>query len=227
MIRLYVTPFFLSLLLLWTGSYSSVFAREVPLPEEEAPKALFSADLYDAEVDFFIEGSWTASLQGGTGITWGDGIEGVQPAVLSDFTDGIKFEQVPQLSLSLWYMDRYFFETTITKEQQLETFLFGYFGQEGEFLQEARAGNTDIGLGDYGVLSIPAASRHSLGAYSRFEGGYSEHHLAARYDPAQLEELHFRGSRLIEEQRVEPADFRRGRFFVLPDAEIDFLRVYV
>ncbi|MDZ7793811.1 MAG: hypothetical protein U5P10_09030 [Spirochaetia bacterium] len=222
-----MTPFFLFLLLLWIGSYSSVFPREIPLPEEEAPKALFSAELYDADVDFFIEGSWTASLQGGSGLTWGDGIEGVQPAVLSDFTDGFKFEQVPQLSLSLWYMDRYFFETTITKEQQLETFLFGYFGQEGEFLQEARAGNTDIGFGDYGVFSIPAASRHSLGAYSRFEGGYSEHHLAARYDPAQLEELHFRGSRLIEEQRVAPEDFRRGRFFILPDADIDFLRVYV
>src|SRR6056297_2220357 len=227
MIRLYVTPFFLFLLLLWIGSYSSVFPREIPLPEEEAPKALFSAELYDADVDFFIEGSWTASLQGGTGLTWGDGVEGVQPAVLSDFTDGFKFEQVPQLSLSLWYMDRYFFETTITKEQQLETFLFGYFGREGEFLQEARVGNTDIGFGDYGVFAIPAASRHSLGAYGRFEGGYSEHHLAARYDPAQLEELHFRGSRLIEEQRVAPADFRRGRFFVLPDADIDFLRVYV
>ncbi|MFO7731226.1 MAG: hypothetical protein R6V86_10735, partial [Spirochaetia bacterium] len=222
-----MTPFFLFLLLLWVGSYSSVFPRDIPLPEEEAPQALFSAELYDADVDFFIEGSWTASLQGGTGITWGDGVEGVQPAVLSDFTDGFKFEQVPQLNLSLWYMDRYFFETTITEEQQLETFLFGYFGQEGDFLQEARAGNTDIGFGDYGMFSIPAASRHSLGAYGRFEGGYSEHHLAARYDPAQLEELHFRGSRLIEEQRVAPGDFRRGRFFVLPDADIDFLRVYL
>jgi len=226
MIRRYGTPLFV-LILLWLACTVPLTGREIPLPKEEAPTALFSADLYDAEVDFFIAGSWTASLQGGAGVTWGDGITGIQPAVLSDFTDGFKFEQIPQLTLSLWYMDRYFFETTITEEQQLETFLFGYFGKENEFLQEARIGNTDIGYGDYGLFSIPAASRHSLGAYGRFEGSYSEHHLAARYDPAQLEEIRFRGSRQLEELRRAPQGFVRGRFFALPDADIDFLRVYL
>ncbi|MFW5710323.1 MAG: hypothetical protein ACOCZA_00080 [Spirochaetota bacterium] len=231
MIRRIATPLFLLMLGLTCFAVLTplppLAAREIPLPEEEAPAALFSADLYDAEVDFFLEGSWTASLQGGAGVTWGDGISGVQPAVPSGFTDGFKFEQIPQLTLSLWYMDRYFFETTITEEQQLETFLFGYFGEEDDFLREARFGNTDIGYGDYGLFSVPAASRHSLGGYARFEGSDSEHHLAARYDPAQLEELHFRGTRQLEETRQAPQDFIHGRFFILPDADIDFLRVYV
>ncbi len=231
MIQRNATPLFV--LMFWLTCFSTVMsltlleAREIPLPAEEAPTALFAAELYDTEVDFFLEGSWTASLQGGAGVIWGEGINGVQPSVPANFTDGFKFEQIPQLTLSLWYMDRYFFETTITEEQQLETFLFGYFGQEGEFLQEARFGNTDIGYGEYGLFSVPAASRHSLGAYGRFEGPHSEHHLAARYDPAQLEELHFRGSRRIEASRRAPHECIRGRFFVLPDDAIDFLRVYI
>lgn len=226
MIRYDVTLFF-PLLVLWLCLTGAAAYGEIPLPEEEAPTALFSAELYDAEVDFFIEGSWTASIQSGAGIRWGDGISGIQPAMVSDFADGFRFEQVPQLTLSLWYMDRYFFETSITEEQQLETFLFGYFGEEGEFLQEARFGNTDIGYGDYGLFSIPEASRHSLGGYGRFESNSTEHHLAARYDPAQLEELHYRGSRLIEEQRIPPESFIRGRFFILPDKEVESLKVYV
>lgn len=226
MIRYNETLFF-PLLLLWLCCISPAAAGEIPLPEEEAPTALFSAELYDAEVDFFIEGSWTASVQSGAGISWGDGISGIQPAMVSDFTDGFRFEQVPQLTLSLWYMDRYFFETSITEEQQLETFLFGYFGEEGEFLQEARFGNTDIGYGDYGVFSIPEASRHSLGGYGLFKSNSTEHHIAARYDPAQLEELHYRGSRLLEEQRIPPESFIRGRFFILPDKGVESLKVYV
>ena len=42
-------------------------AREIPLPGEEAATALFDAELEDAEVDFFIQGNWTANLSGGFG----------------------------------------------------------------------------------------------------------------------------------------------------------------
>jgi len=71
MIRLYVTPFFLFLLLLWVGSYSPVFAREIPLPEEEAPKALFSAELYDANVDFLLRAAGQPRCRGAPALPGG------------------------------------------------------------------------------------------------------------------------------------------------------------
>ncbi len=202
-------------------------AREIPLPDEEDATALFDAELEDAEVDFFIQGNWTANLSGGFGVTWGDTVQGVQPAVVPDFTDGFLFNQTPQLTLSLWYRNRYFFETAITKEQTLETFLFGYYGEEGEFLQEARIGNTDIGYGEAGTFSIPAASRDSLGAYALMSTESTTHQAAVRYDPAQSEEVSYRGSNLIEEERLEVRDFVRGRFFVLPDDNVENLEVYL
>ena len=205
----------------------AVEAREIPLPDEESATSLFDAQLDDAEVDFFIEGNWTANLSGGFGVTWGDTVQGVQPAVLPDFTDGFSFQQIPELTLSLWYKGRYFFETSITRDQTLETFLFGYYGEEGSFLQEARVGNTDIGYGEAGTFSIPAASRESLGGYTLMESESTTHQAAFRYDPAQSEEIHYRGSSLIEEERIGVKEYIRGRFFILPDEDVDSLEVYL
>ena len=215
--------FLLSIFLFTAG----VEAREIPLPGEEAPTALFEAELEDTEVDFFIQGNWTANLSGGFGLTWGDTVQGVQPAVLPDFTDGFLFDQTPELTLSLWYKNRYFFETMITKEQTLETFLFGYYGEDGDFLQEARIGNTDIGYGDTGTLSIPAASRDSFGAYTLMQTESTAHQVALRYDPAQADEVHYRGSSLVEEERLGVRSFMQGRFFILPDDNVEGLEVYL
>lgn len=201
--------------------------REVPLPTEEAPTALFEAELQDSEVDFFIQGSWRAELSGGFGFVWGSAVDGLQPAVLPDFTDGYYFQQTPALDLSLWYRDRYFFETSLTEEQTLETFLFGYYGEEGDVLQELRFGNTDIGYGDIGPFGVPAVSSKSLGAYTRLNTESTEHHIALRYDPARSEEMHFRGKNLIEEETFPVEGYIRGRFFILPDGDVSGLEVYL
>jgi len=215
------------LLFLLLLPFSLLPARDIPLPEEEDATSLFDAELEDAEVDFFIQGNWAADIGGGFGFTWGTAVQGVQPAVLPDFTDGYLFNQTPELTLSLWYKNRYFFETTITQEQTLETFLFGYYGNEGEFLQEARIGNTDIGFGEAGPFSIPAASRDSLGAYSLMTTDSTSHQLALRYDPARLEEVHYRGKNLIETSRAGLREYIRGRFFIFPDEDVEDLEVYL
>ena len=217
----------IALLLLGLSFPLALEAQDLPLPREEAPTALFEADLLDAKVDFFIEGSWTARLAAGFGFSWGADVEGVQAAGVEDFSSGLLFEQTPELTLSLWYDDQYFFETQISSEQTLETFLFGYFGEEDDLLQELRIGNTDIGRGELGSLSLPEASRASLGTYGRMKSEYGEHHLALRYDPADTEELHFLGSKLLVEERIAPEDYIRGRFFVLPDEGVEALRVYL
>src|SRR6056297_3347769 len=219
------TSFLIFLFFLIPGAL--IIPREVPLPSEEAPTALFEEELKDAEVDFFIQGSWRARLSGGFGFTWGSAVRGVQPSVLPDFTDGYFFNQIPQLNISLWFRDRYFFETSLTEEQTLETFLFGYYGEEGDVLRELRFGNTDIGYGDLGPLNIPAASSKSFGGYSRLKTESTEHHIALRYDPARSEELHFRGKNLLEEEVIPVDGYIDGRFFVLPDRDVSNLEVYL
>src|SRR6056297_1255771 len=219
------TSFLIFLFFLIPGAL--IIPREVPLPSEEAPTALFEEELKDAEVDFFIQGSWRARLSGGFGFTWGSAVRGVQPSVLPDFTDGYFFNQIPQLNISLWFRDRYFFETSLTEEQTLETFLFGYYGEEGDTLRELRFGNTDIGYGAIGPFSIPAASDNSFGGYSRLKTESTEHHIALRYDPARSEELHFRGKNLLEEDVIPVDGYIRGRFFILPDKNISNLEVYL
>ena len=157
---LFSVPLQYSLLLLLL-SLPPVTAQEVPLPEEEAPTSLIETELGDAEVDLFLEGMWTSSISGGLGWSWDNRSKEVRRSTFPGMTDGYSFHQVPELTLSLWILDRYFFETKISEEEQLETYLFGYNGKEGELVQRVRIGNTDIGYGNFGFLSLPAASRDS------------------------------------------------------------------
>ncbi|MFO7848903.1 MAG: hypothetical protein R6V67_02980 [Spirochaetia bacterium] len=197
------------------------------LPEEEAPTSLLEAELGDADVDLFLEGTWKSSLSGGFGWSRDNRSKETRFSTFPGMTDGFTFNQVPELTLSLWLIDRYFFETTITEEEQLETFLFGYNGKEGELLQQVRVGNTDLGRGSFGFLSLPEASKDSFGAYGLLQSESTEHHLALRFDPAGKETVHYRGHNIIEEQRIDPAETVNGRFFILPDKDIDSITVYM
>jgi len=219
-------PFFLCCLafgLLSPGAQT----QEVLLPEEEAPTALLATEIGDADVDLYLEGSWSMSLSGGFGWNWDNRSGILRRSTFPGMTDGFAFHQIPELTMSLWILDRYFFETKITEEEKLETFLFGYNGREGELVQQVRVGNTDIGYGNFGFFSLPAASKESFGAYGLLESNRSEHHMAVRFDPAEKQKVSYRGYKLIEEQRVDPEERVNGRFFVLPDADIDTITVYL
>ncbi|MFP4179761.1 MAG: hypothetical protein ACLFSA_06860, partial [Spirochaetaceae bacterium] len=197
------------------------------LPEEEAPSSLLNTQLGDADVDLFLEGTWTSSFSGGFGWSRDNRSSETRFSTFPDMTDGLSFSQIPELTLSLWVMDRFFFETKISEEEKLETFLFGYNGKEGELLQQVRAGNTDLGHGSFGFLSLPEASKDSFGAYGLLQSESTEHHGALRFDPAGKETVHYRGYNIIEEQRLDPAEMVEGRFFILPDDNIDSITVYI
>jgi hypothetical protein len=218
---------FLFTLLLLTAVLIQPAAREIPLPEEEAPASLFSTQLGDSDVQLFLEGRWRSELTAGFGYTY-DGRTGeLYPSTLPELSEGIAFSQQPNLTLSLWLRERYFFETVITEEQELETFLFGYNGDPGDPVEKVRLGNSDLGMGDFGYLSLPAASRDSFGAYGLFNGSSSTHHLAARFDPAGRAHKAYLGRNQIEEERLSAESYVRGRFFVLPDANVSNLRVFM
>ncbi|RKX92769.1 MAG: hypothetical protein DRP59_04665, partial [Spirochaetes bacterium] len=181
--------FFLSLTI---GFVQLSPAQQIPLPDEEVPLSIFSYQIGDENVDLFLSGFWQSSLSGGLGISWNSDNSGVDKAQFPGFTDGLIFEQSEDLLISLWLANKFFFETSIIDNYDLNTILFGYSAEaEDAFLQEVRIGNTDIGMGSYSFLNLSEASTDSLGMTATFKGEISEHQIALRYDPAEGREKSF------------------------------------
>ncbi len=217
--------FFLSLTI---GFVQLSPAQQIPLPDEEVPLSIFSYQIGDENVDLFLSGFWQSSLSGGLGISWNSDNSGVDKAQFPGFTDGLIFEQSEDLLISLWLANKFFFETSIIDNYDLNTILFGYSAEaEDAFLQEVRIGNTDIGMGSYSFLNLSEASTDSLGMTATFKGEISEHQIALRYDPAEGREKSFIGGYEISEDRIPLTDYIQGQYFILPDDKVTNLKVYI
>ena len=218
-----------SILIFLILPFFSLFSQSINprfLPEQEAPTALFQTEIADAEVDLFLLGSWKATLTASLGFAFPDGGEPFS-MVYPGMEPGIFFKQVPDLTISLWLMNRYFFETTFLEDYENNTFLLGYQGKEGEVLQSVRLGNTDLGIDDYAFLQVPAAPGNSLGATGKFQTASTQHELLLRYDPVEKRSKTFLGKNEVIEEQIELPGYVRGRFFILPDTEVENCTVYI
>ena len=179
----------------------------------------------DADVDFFMQGTWDLIIAGSTGYNLTEGEFISTP--LENMDPGFQFSQIPDLTMSLWIMDRYFFETTIKEDSEENTFLLGYQGQEDEFVQSVLIGNTRIDIDDYSFLSVSEIPDNSLGASAAFQTQKSYHELMLRYDPSEAAVREFRGKNEITRETFTPVDYERGLLFILPDTDIDSYDVYM
>ncbi|MCX7787942.1 MAG: hypothetical protein N2442_09625 [Spirochaetes bacterium] len=196
-------------------------------PEKEAPETVFQTKLGDADVDLRLDGFWDASLSGSIGLAVVPG-KGIQyPSVFPGFTDGLIYEQKPNLTLALWLMDRYFFETTLQEKRQLNSYVVGYQGKEGEVLQSIRAGNKGIEISPYPYMDFPGGSRSSPGIAARLQTEHTQHEFLLRYDPSQPVKKTYIGKNSVEELRIDPSAYVQGRFFLLPDTEVESVEVYL
>lgn len=203
--------------------------------EVEAPEALFELDIGDAEVDFFLEGVWRASVFGSIGVLIGP--EGTQLSPFPGLDTGQVFQQMPDLTFSVWLLNRFFIEASVIGdflEQDYEYFdqnyiLMGYIGAEEEFLKRVLIGSRDIGIDPYPFIDVPASGLSSLGVEALLGTGMSEHQLLLRYDNNEPDSLTFIGRNLVSEQVIPLDEYIRGRFFKLPDDDIDAgtLEVYL
>ncbi len=222
---------FLAILLLLHYTLS---AEEFIGPEEEAPEALFEFEVGDAEVDFYLAGTWRASLFGSAGLlVYPDG-----SVVMSPFP-GLEvdrlFQQVPDLTFSVWLLNRFFLEASLIGdffEGDYSYFdqnyiLMGYIGAEDEFLKRVLIGNRDVGIDPYPFIDVPEAGLSSLGAMAEMGTETTNHQLLLRYDNNEPGDLTFIGKNLVSEQVLPLSSYARGRFFKLPDANVDNLKVYI
>ncbi len=220
-----------------------IAAQELPLPGTEAAPTLFSTQLGSPDANLLLSGSWDAQLSGslGWGLDLGPGAlqPGLYPASFPGLQPGIVFQQVPNLTASVVLFDRYFLRASFISPQlqqtnlqstlplDLNTFLLGYNGKPGEFLQKVRIGNTDVNISPYSFVSFPAAPRNSIGASVLFKTDRARYEAMVRYEPSNFQSKTFIGSSQLLQQRLNPGAYVNGRFFYLPDANVANLQVYL
>ena len=201
----------------------------------ESPPSLLETEIGDSTVDLFVLGSWTvrAGIAAGMATVGGDEpVSGLTPGRLTPQPfpafdpAGFRFENIVDLTLSLRLDDRYFFETSFVDDFELNSILLGYDGREEDTLHSLRFGYGPISIDRYPFMPAGESVGNTLGASARLVSDVSTHDLMARYEPTALESVRFRGRRMLEQERIDPATYTRDRRFLLPDSGVNDLRLY-
>lgn len=192
-------------------------ARPSPLPEDP-PKAFFSSELGDAEVELLIEGLWEASLRSAAGFSSGPsgGYFNASPLL---------FTQRPDLYILLTFMERWWFEAAVAEELARSRFALGFSGGDDDTIKEARLGNNGVTMADYPYLAF-GSPLGAFGASLRAERGGARFDAMARWDGLSWRTRRFFGLGESQESEIRPEAFIRGRSFVLPHANVEGLRLY-
>ena len=196
----------------------------VPL-EEEAPESILELDVADREVELFIKGSWNALASEVAGITIKPGIGLTLLDLFPGLIPGFLFDQSPDLTFSLWLMERYFFEFSITGSFENNSFFMGYQGDPESALRHVYIGNRDIRIDPFPFLAVTDSGNSSLGAELELGSPRSDHQLMLRFDNDQAAKKVFLGSFEVVETTLSEAGYLQGRFFLLPDDGVQNLSV--
>ena len=90
-----------------------------------------------------------------------------------------------------------------------------------------RIGNADVEIGEYPFIPYGSTPKDAIGIASRLILGSSEHEIAIRYQPSGVVRRSFAGANELSVGTIDPDDYVRGRFFVLPDDMIDEIEVLI
>jgi hypothetical protein len=193
----------------------------------EDPVSIFSSKIGDEDVDFLMKGAWRAAASFSEGLRFNPDGSVKFPFAVPGFSEGFIFEQVPALTFSIWLAHRFFLEVSVVSKFEDNTLLLGYLGKPGEFVQKVFLGNKDAKIGAYDFIDLPSQSKSSLGASALFTTPVSRHELLLRFDSTREGKKIFYGKSEVTERRLSPADFMHGRYFMLPDAAVENMTVYL
>ncbi|MFW6138401.1 MAG: hypothetical protein ACOC7U_04425, partial [Spirochaetota bacterium] len=152
-----------------------------------------------------------------------------------EITQGFKYDLIERILLQGTIGERLFVEFNydserteegIAEEQNIYSVL--YKGKEDEFLKEASLGNKYLSIDDTRYIPIDEGSQDSfaLRGVAGWDRLYMEGIL--RYNVALKGEKHFQGHKKSVDMKALDVDYAKGRFFLLPDKDIDedTLRLY-
>ncbi|MCX7655623.1 MAG: LamG domain-containing protein [Treponemataceae bacterium] len=179
-------------------------------------------DINNSRVDLFVTGSWEGSLSAHWGLTLTK--LGWQVAA----TDSpLLFSQKANLTLSLWIDNRWFIEGRFLEGSATNRYRAGYQGKEDEVVQYVGIGNQGLDFPTFPFLEVGGNSASSFGAYGHFQWRNLHLHSLLRYDGAIRKEKWYEGRRELSEKTYGLDTMVRGRFFVLPDTNIEGIRVFI
>ena len=139
------------------------------------------------------------------------------------------FTQTPDITVSLELMKRFFLSATIIGSFANNYIQLGYKGAPNEALRKVVLGTQGITIPASALMHIPDQPQGSLGATAQFVSGGSTNDLLLRWDATLPKTKTFVGKNELVEQVTGIDEYMRGRYFYLPDTNLDTgtLQVYI
>ncbi|MFH2113583.1 MAG: hypothetical protein ABIJ86_03625, partial [Spirochaetota bacterium] len=188
---------------------------------EEAPASLFSTSIGDSDVELFVQGFWEASILSSGSFSFGGPTAGAFNAT------PFLFIQRPDLYLLLVFRKQWWLEASVADDIERATWAIGYSGEEDDFIEFVRLGNTGILMPDYPYIAL-GAPEDAFGAVvsGRDESKGTAFDAMLRWDGLSWRSRSFSGLAETVETTVRPRDQLRGRRFVLPDEGLSSIALF-
>jgi DNA polymerase-4 len=180
----------------------------------EDPTSVYDFDIDDNEVEFVLDGTWEARLDGFLDFTVG------KDATTMSFTPPV-FSQAVNLSSWVLINQTWYFEASFQEEFRKNTVAAGYLGGEEDPVKHVRVGNSKIVFPDaYEFISVGGGTAIAPGVMGTFAGDDWNADAIVRYDAAAARELILSGMNEVSDEFVPITGFARGKWFVLPEAPV-------
>ena len=193
---------------------AAFLARLSGLFRVEDPASLYSFEIRDREVEFFLDGTWESSLTGVLAINFstdGDTISFSPPV----------FEQQVDLSTWLFLDQTWYFEATFAEEFTRNTVAAGYVGDDETVVKHVRIGNSGIIFPDtYPFITAGGGDILSPGIMGTFGGDSWKADAMVRYDTAVQREMVLSGMNEVTDEFIPLETPVLGKWFVLPSSRI-------
>jgi hypothetical protein len=220
-------PLLLCALLLWPCAAAA--AKDIVMPEPEAPTTIFSARVGDADVDLNASGTLQGKVTSTLGLLFVPGISApLALDSLAPLDSGLFIPSfTPSISISLFLFKRYFLDVSVLSDYTKDSITLGYRGDSTELLRHVLLGNRGVSMEPSGFFEVPDQSESSLGASVLLASGDTTNQFLLRWDSSEEKTKDFIGANEVVRQKVSPDAFIRGRYFFLPDTGVAGLTVYI
>ena len=178
------------------------------------PTSIYNFSVYDNEVEFILDGSWSLDFNNAASITF----EGNTPVVS---TSSPVFTQAVDLSSWVFLDKTWYFESSFAEEFTKNSVAAGYIGNDENVVKHVRVGNSGITFPDsYPFVEIGGGTVIAPGIMGSFAGDNWKADTIIRYDTSVSNELVLSGMNEVTDEYVSVTDTVIGKWFILPDEPV-------
>jgi hypothetical protein len=200
--------------------------------EPEAPATLLPFKIGDAGAEISVAGSWSALVSFGAGLLFapGEPVRGLDS--LPGIVPGVAFSQVPDLSLSITLLERWFIDISVLEGLAgaplgMSSLLMGYRGDGIAPVRHVLLGTAGVTAKPAPFLEIPNQADGTLGVSALVVSGLGTNEALLRWEPTGQQSRLYLGSNELLEERIGLDAWLRGTVLVLPDTDVDDLVILI